>query len=80
MTAIVGDYYGRKFFGTINGLTHILLTVATVVGPVFAGYMYDVTSSYRVAFLTFAGVAVVGIVTVLLGKRPQLLTTPEAVS
>ncbi|MFC1847404.1 MFS transporter [Chloroflexota bacterium] len=73
MSAMVADYYGRKFFGTINGLTHIAMAVTTVVGPVFAGYMFDVTGSYRQAFISFAVVCVVGAVSAILAIRPQRL-------
>ena len=72
MNAMVGDYYGRKFFGTINGLTHIPMAVTTLIGPVFAGYIFDVTGSYRVALISFAVVCVIGALAVILARRPRL--------
>ncbi|MFC1957474.1 MFS transporter [Chloroflexota bacterium] len=70
MGAMVADYYGRKFFGTINGLTHIVMAVTTVVGPVFAGYMFDITGSYRLAFISFVAIGVVGAISAILATRP----------
>ncbi len=71
MSATIADYYGRKFFGTINGLTHIAMALTTVVGPVFAGYMFDVTGSYRLAFVSFAAVCAIGAMSAALARRPQ---------
>ncbi|MFC2072959.1 MFS transporter [Chloroflexota bacterium] len=76
--AMIADYYGRKHFGTINGLTHIAMAVTTMVGPVFAGYVFDVTGSYRIAFISFAVVCAVGAVSIIFAKRPQLPAAPEA--
>ena len=76
MGSMVADYYGRKYFGTINGLTHIAMAVTTVVGPVFAGYMFDVTGSYRLAFISFAMVSIFGVVSAIFARRPQLPVAP----
>ena len=75
MGAMVGDYYGRKHFGTINGIVHIPMAVTTLVGPVFAGYMFDVTGNYRVAFISFAAISVIGILAAIMARRPQLPVT-----
>ncbi len=79
MGSMVADYYGPKYFGTINGLTHIAMAVTTMVGPIFAGYMFDVTGSYRIAFISFAAVCVIGAVSAIMARRPQLPVVPEAV-
>ncbi|MFC2005206.1 MFS transporter [Chloroflexota bacterium] len=71
MGSMVADYYGRKHFGTINGLTHIAMAATTMVGPVFAGYMFDVTGSYRLAFISFAAVCAIGAVSAIMARRPQ---------
>ncbi len=77
MGAMVADYYGRRFFGTINGLTHIAMTVTTVLGPVLAGHIFDVTGSYRLAFTSFAAVCAIGVVSAILARRPRLPVAPE---
>ena len=76
MGAMVGDYYGRKFFGTIIGLTNVAMAVTTVIGPVFAGYIFDVTGSYRIAFISFAVVCAIGSMSAILAKRPRLPAVP----
>lgn len=79
MSAMVGDYYGRKFFGTINGITHIFMAVTSLAGPIFAGYIFDVTGSYRLAFVSFAAVLVIGIPFAILARRPRLPALLETV-
>ena len=79
MGAITGDYYGRKFFGTINGLTHLAMAVTTVLGPVFAGYIFDVTGSYRLAFVSFAATCAIGALFAILAKRPRPPVAPDVV-
>ena len=39
--AIVGEYYGRKNFGTIYGVIQGISTAGGIAGPVFAGWVYD---------------------------------------
>ncbi len=51
--AIIGEYFGRKNFATIRGVTAAIYMGGIVAGPIFAGYIYDVTQSYQVAFMTF---------------------------
>lgn len=54
MFAVRAEYFGRKAFGTISGAMDSVQMFGLVLGPVFAGLVYDVTGSYYPAFLTFA--------------------------
>jgi MFS family permease len=53
LMAYRGELFGRKRFATISGIMAPFRTIGSVAGPVFAGYAYDVTGSYRFAFLVF---------------------------
>jgi len=44
--ASVGDFFGRKSFGTIRGTMNFFYTWGSVLGPVIAGAVYDRTQSY----------------------------------
>ena len=44
--ASVGDFFGRKSFGTIRGNMNFFYTWGSVLGPVTAGAVYDRTQSY----------------------------------
>ena len=71
-TAIRGDYFGRRSFGKILGISTVPLNILLLVAAPFAGYMYDTTGSYRSAFLILAALSFVGGVFFLLAKKPGL--------
>jgi len=70
--AMRGEYFGRKAFATIQGLMQMFLIIPTVVGPIFAGYVYDVTGSYYNAFVLFALLYLVGAGVIAFAKRPVM--------
>ena len=57
-TTIIGDYYGRKNFGTIFGAIQGLSTFGGIAGPLLAGFVYDLNGSYQWAF-TFLAIMMV---------------------
>ena len=61
--SLQADYFGRKSFATIRGLTNTVQTVGTLIGPIFAGVVYDRTGDY---LLAFTGFAIAGFVATLL--------------
>lgn len=50
-----GDFFGTKNLGVNYGLVFTSYGVGGLVGPIMAGYVFDVTGSYEIAFL-IAGV------------------------
>jgi cyanate permease len=42
----------------MSGIMSPFRMIGNVVGPVLAGYLFDVTGSYKVAFVSFAALAV----------------------
>jgi MFS family permease len=67
---IRADYFGTKAFATIQGVSRTVTTVGTFLGPVLAGFCYDVTKSYTIAFAIFAAVSLISTVLMFLAKRP----------
>ena len=49
--ASVGDFFGRKSFGTIRGNMNLFYTWGAILGPFVAGAIYDRTQSYALVFL-----------------------------
>ena len=48
--ATVGDFFGRKSFGTIRGNMNLFYTWGSILGPFIAGAVYDRTESYALVF------------------------------
>ena len=46
-----GEYFGRKSFGKIMGISLIPMMFMTMIAPVIAGYIYDIDQNYRLAFI-----------------------------
>ena len=72
LTAIRGEYFGRKAFATIMGLSQFPNNLGMIVAPLFAGYMFDTTGTYIVPFTTFAVLNLLGAFLILFVKRPKL--------
>jgi MFS family permease len=68
---IRADYFGTKAFATIQGVSRTVQTVGTFLGPLIAGFVYDLTKSYMIAFGIFAGVSVAATVLMYLAQQPR---------
>jgi MFS family permease len=64
------EYFGLRAFGAIQGLVFTIATLGGVLGPVFAGWMYDITESYRLAFVLLSVGGLVAAPLVLTVQRP----------
>ena len=68
--AIVGEYFGRQNFATIRGFMQMFQIPATVVGPIYAGWIFDRTGDYKIAFTTFIVALLVGVGFLFAARRP----------
>lgn len=68
--ALQAEVFGLRAFGAIQGLVFTIATVGALIGPVFAGWMYDRTESYRLAFVILAAVAFLGAPLIAGLRRP----------
>jgi MFS family permease len=57
---VMVDSLGLKRFGSLAGLTGLFNTIGAAVGPILAGRIFDVTTSYAGAFEVFALMLLVG--------------------
>ncbi len=62
------NYFGRRSFGTIRGFAAPIMAGVSMVGPIFAGRVWDVTGSYNLSFTIFAGVFGVAFVAFALAR------------
>ncbi len=69
--SIVPEYFGTNAVGTLIGIAGVAWGLGGVVGPIFAGYIFDTTASYDVAFLTSSLLLLVGMIAALFLKAPK---------
>ena len=77
MTAIRADYFGSASFGTIMGFSSLIVMFGMTLGPVFAGYIADVSGDYQLAFIVLAAVSLLGALCFFLATPPKV---PETAS
>jgi MFS family permease len=68
---IRADYFGTRHFATIHGMSRSVTTAGTFMGPIVAGFFYDLTKSYAIAFTVFSGVALLATLCMFLARPPE---------
>ena len=76
-TAIRGEYFGKRAFATITGISMAPLYALLLAAPLFAATMFDATGSYRIAFLVLGGLGALSGPLFLFAKKPELTSTPR---
>ena len=64
----VAELFGLSSHGVILGAVFFSTTIGGAIGPVLAGHIFDITSSYQLAFLVFTVACIVGFILTLLLK------------
>jgi MFS family permease len=77
--AFQAEYFGMRAFGAIQGLVFTIATLGALFGPVFAGWMYDQTDSYRVAFVILSLGSFAAVPLVLSIRRPAWIQGESSV-
>ena len=68
---IIGECFGMVSFGTISGLAGVFAMSGAALGPALAGWIYDATQSYTVAFTIFGAASILATVAVFFAKPPR---------
>lgn len=69
--ALQADYFGTKNLGAIMGAMALVGMVGGLASPIIAGWIFDVTGSYHLAWQLFAVVSIPAIPMMLLAKSPR---------
>ncbi len=77
MSILSGRYFGRKAFGSIRGSIMIISMPLVMLGPVYAGWVYDSTGDYLPALTLFAWMFVAAAVLMFLARPPK---TPRQIT
>ena len=51
--ALIGDFFGRRSYGTLRGIMGVGYGMGTFASPIYAGWIFDWAGSYEYALLTF---------------------------
>jgi MFS family permease len=70
MTMIISSYYGSMNYARIMGWTSPITSLLGPISPLIAGFIYDATGSYIIAFSIGVGFLAIGIVCALLARQP----------
>jgi len=68
LSPIVAELFGLSSHGVILGIIIFVYTIAGTAGPVLAGGVFDITSSYQPAFVALAAISAIGLILTLLLK------------
>ncbi len=63
--AIVREYFGRHAFGKMIGIIMGSASIGGIIGPTFAGWIFDTLGSYHFVWFVFFGMLGLAIVPIL---------------
>jgi len=72
----VAELFGLRAHGAILGAATFTLTIGGAIGPVVAGYIFDTTGSYNLAFLICASLSILGLILASLLKFGHRVKQP----
>ena len=68
---LLGNYFGRKSFATLMGIISTCFNLAMLFTPIYAGWVFDSTGSYKLVLMTFAPFYVLAAVLYMSVRRPE---------
>ena len=68
--SLLREYFGTFSYGKILGLTMGVGSMAALIGPTLAGWVFDTLGSYRPLWLSYIGLNIVAIL-LISGIKPM---------
>ncbi|HSG30722.1 MAG TPA: MFS transporter [Thermodesulfobacteriota bacterium] len=68
---ILGDFFGLKALGAIYGFFGTSFSIAAIIGPILAGYLFDRTGSYFYPFLIAIIICYLAALLTFFIKKPE---------
>ncbi len=66
MSPTVAELFGTGSHGLLFGIVLFSGTLGGAIGPLLTGYIFDLTGSYRIAFLVLAALVTIGFTLIFL--------------
>ena len=70
MVSLRADYFGASSFGTIMGVSSLVVMLGMSAGPIVAGVMADITGDYQMGFTILALLSLLGSICFFLATPP----------
>lgn len=77
-SVIIGNFFGRNSFGTISGILNSATVPAAIFAPVFMGWVFDTTGSYRPAIWVMIVISLIAVPLTMLARPPKPRQAPPA--
>ena len=75
--AVIPPLFGMRSVGTIIGFASLAFSVGAIIGPFLAGYIFDSTGKYDLAFLIFGVLLMIGAVSLYFLKTPKAMIASQ---
>ena len=72
--AMRGDYFGRKHFGVILGMSAFPMAIGMMITPVIIGRVFDTTGTYATSLYTLSTACLFAALTILFATKPSTPT------
>ncbi len=69
MSMMVSSTFGMAAYGVIFGAVSLFQTAGSALGPLGAGFLFDLTGDYNTAFTVFIGVSIASILVIMSVKQ-----------
>jgi sugar phosphate permease len=66
----VGNFFGRRSYGTLTGIMRTFDTVGVLIAPYYAGRIFDLTGEYTIALVTIAALIATSGLLYAVARRP----------
>jgi predicted MFS family arabinose efflux permease len=76
----VAGLFGLTSHGSIYGVLGLGMTAGEALGPVLAGYIFDVTGGYKIAFVVTILVCIAGLILTAMTKTALLKSPSKAIN
>jgi len=77
MSVLTSSNFGLVSYGIIFGTITFIHSIGSSIGPLFAGYLYDIMQTYSLAFTIFLALFAVTISTALAVRHPRALSSSK---
>ena len=66
---LLAESFGLKAHGAILGVIILSVSLGSTLGPLLAGYLFDVNDSYQLAFMVYAVLSLISLILTILFKH-----------